>query len=274
MHSTPRFLLLLAALSCGLPAHAQDPARSNLIEVPLVGQSINFYSILLPPDYNDPAQARTTYPVCVMVHGAGSRDDQYVDLVDNHLKREGVIYLCPRAPYLLYSETIRQGLPAYTAFPEFPPGSPADLAPDGAQLEHLYTDWIAHCVADARTHYRIQPGKFALIGHSQGAACGFLFTLDHPDLVKAAFLAEGFYSSVLGDDTAARILKKHDIHLTIVHNQDDPVAPFSEGQGLVDYLEKNNVPADHTFYPTGQHNITDPCKDLSAAYVEKWCRQK
>lgn len=259
-----------------LSACGQDAPPSGIIDRPLVGQSINYYGILLPPDYDDPARQKTAYPLCVMVHGAGSREDQYLDLVNEHLKRDGVIYLMPRAPYVHYGETQRQGLPAFSAYPQYTTDSalsvPEALQPGNAQVERLYTDWIAHCVADARSHYRIQSGKFALIGHSQGAAFGFLFALDHPELVKACFLAEGFYSDRLGDADAATILNENLIHLTIIHNQDDPVAPFSEGQGLVDYLQKNNVSSNHTFYPIGQHNITEPAKQQAATFVETWCR--
>jgi predicted esterase len=264
------------------PASAPPPPALNssgqgdFIIRPLMQASLGYYSVLLPPDYD--AAAPKTYPLCVLLHGSSATETEYGDLVAKSLKRDGVIYLTPRAPYPHNAEFVYAKKPGYTAWPEYGYDWSTikvakDAQPDSIAVEKLYTDWIAKCVADARTHYRVREGKVVVFGHSQGASFGFLFAVDHPDLVKACFLADGYYSSRLRDDLAGATLKENGIHLVIVHNEDDPTVKFEEATSLVAYLKKNHVDFTNTFYPTGKHSMTDPIKQQAADFVASECRE-
>ncbi len=92
---------------------------SEFIIHPIRQQSIGFYSILLPPDYHDPARKETTYPLCVLISGNGHIEEEYLEFVTQGTKRDGVIYLTPRAPYPNFNSFLKNQKPGYTADPEY-----------------------------------------------------------------------------------------------------------------------------------------------------------
>ena len=232
----------------------------------LVQRTVGFYSVYLPPDYDGDEQR--TYPACFLLHGMGGRDTDFAVAVLESLGRHDVIYIAPRAPH-------RDEQGGYRAWPtpwsdwqkeDFPR---EDV--EAAEVPALYTNWIARCLEDARSRYRISPARVSVFGHSEGAVFAHRFAFDHPTLVAAYFAHAGYYDYAT-DGSAARF-EKHNVFSLIAHCRDDPAQKFEGAQALIDHFRKHKL-AHATLLPDeGGHGLTPEILDAARKFVDRWCRE-
>ena len=258
-------------------ASGSDDTPSDYIVHPLVQRQLGFYSVLLPLDYDVPKHKEKSYPLCLNIHGAMGDEFIYEKVIDRHLKRDGVIYLTPRAPYAAFN-ALRKGKTGYTVMPNFPKiwglmGSEGFPNTDVENLDirKLYVDFIADCVADAKSRYRITEGRFVIFGFSQGASFAFMFAIAYPLLVRAFFAGGSFYGEDSDKQEAAKVFKENQVYPFITHCRDDGPEDAIEFHRI---LEKNGV--SHTFrlLEQGGHRISDEVGNLAKGFLDEWCRDE
>jgi predicted esterase len=275
-------VLLIAVsvmLSPGSIAEEGDarPVTVDPIHHALVQKKVGFYAVYLPPDYHAEANKDREWPVCVILHGHGSTETGHGGL-SNSFGRDGVIYVAPRAPHV-HKGLLAEGRTGYTAWATYPEAwgdwdsetFPQDEI-EKLQTTRLYTDWIADCIADVRSRYRVDDQRAVVVGHSQGAMFSMTFALHRPELVRAHFAYAGHYWSEVEDDIAAQTLKKHDIHTFVAHCEGDVVVPPEGAQRLVEYLAEHEVPHEALIVPGGHHGFTSRISRAAQEFVAKWCR--
>lgn len=272
--------LIVPLIAPALSLNAGEP-----IVHPLEQKTIGYYSVILPTNYTkEKAQGEgdqgKEYPACILLHGSGGSQHSSIQFVNNSLGRDGVIYICPRAPHPKNSVFLDQKRAGFTAWPEYGYESSSSIkVPDKYKvnsdlIEAYYTRWIYDCLSDARKKYRIRPGKVVVLGHSQGAAFSLRFAIDYPESVKACFAAAGYYKSRLQTPDAGKILKDHGIYVYFNHNKGDPAVDFDNSELLMKYLEEHGVISNHTFYPDGGHRFRNEEKQRARMFIDRWCRGK
>lgn len=245
---------------------------------PLEQKTFGYYSVILPDDYLESESDRKQYSACILIQGSGGSEQSSLGLVDNFLGRDGVIYICPRAPFPKNSVYFKKDKPGFTAWPEYGYESSSSIKVldenkiDDLSIETSYTRWIYDCLINAKKRYRIRDEKVVVLGHSQGAAFSLRFAIDYPEFVKACFASAGYYKSRLENEDSGKILKNNDIYIYFCHNEDDTAVNFENGKLLLEYLKKHEVKFDHTFYPSGKHKFINKEKDKAKLFIDKWCR--
>jgi phospholipase/carboxylesterase len=151
---------------------------------------------LLLPDPIDPAQA---YPLVTVFHGAGRQDELLVRVYQEEPARRGALVFIPRSTYPTWDLLVGQDRP--------------DL------------DFLEQAYAEIYQRVRVDPGRQALIGYSDGASYALSVGLSNPRLFSAVMgWAAGFVvfdkSGISPGDPRPRILLEHGTH--------DPVFPFEE----------------------------------------------
>lgn len=158
----------------GRESHRRHEPRIEKIDIPNPALSVptGRTTVLLPPGYDDPANAQRRYPVVYLIHGypAGSSDDWFTSgdaigtmkqLMDRRLVQ----------PMILVGVDATAGVPT------------ADWeclnVPRGPQLETYVADSVPRQI-DVR--YRTMPGRAAraLGGMSGGGFCALNVGLKHP----------------------------------------------------------------------------------------------
>lgn len=130
------------------------------------------YFILTPPDY-DPGDTETTYPLLLVIHGAG-----------------GVGGTTPtwESKFMALDEN-RQAFPAFVISPTFP-GRPVDYAQEGDPNNELktteYFDAFMELVDGTIAAERIDTNRVYATGFSMGGATTWTILFERPDLLSAA----------------------------------------------------------------------------------------
>jgi len=269
--------LLLGLQACrpqgGRPeAPKEPPAGTHFHALPQT--QLGIYAVMLPPDYDAPANRDKTYPLVLIVHGHGSTEIRHGQLADT-FGRKDVIYLAPRAPYPHERVFIELDTPGWTAMPTVPEQlwEIDEDHPDYIDVDRLYTDWIFSTIQDVRRRYRVSDQRLVIYGHSQGATYAHLFALHHPELVKAYFAFAGYYEFIK-DKTpgeAAETLKRNDVFPSLLHNRLDPMVDVSETTRLAAYFEQYAVGHESLLSETGDHYLTDDERTRAATFIRDWC---
>lgn len=265
------FIMILALFCSG--SYGKD-----VVIHPLEQKTFGYYSVMLPPDYNEEASKEKEYPVCLLVHGSGGHERTHVKLVESHLGREGVIYVTARAPFPKNNVFMDKQRAGFTAWPEYSykKTSSIEVAEEhevaGRTLEKYYTQWMADCLNDVRARYRTDGKKVVTLGHSQGGAFALRFALDFPEEVSACFASAGYYKEWLDTSEAADTLKAHNIFVFFAHNEDDHAVKFEHGEALHAYLTEHEVPFEHMFFPDGKHKFRNETKARAKVFIDKRCR--
>ena len=270
-----RSLVTLIALSLFINvSHADREIPVDYIIHPILQRNVGYYSVILPPGYFSSESANATYPLCVLVHGRGQTEERYQYLLSDYFPRDQVIYLMARAPHPANLDFFG-GETGYTVWPEDYTRESTIVVDDSLKIdpmviERLYTGLIAECIRDARSRYRISDKKIAIFGHSQGAAFGFRFAVDHPDLVDLCFVHAGAYYSRLDGDHAGKVLLANGTKVIVTHNEDDPHVEVQHSRELVKYLEGHQVDVENKFYRTGGHDFNEEGRNLARKFLIKW----
>ena len=217
------------------------------------------YIVALPPGYEDSGKR---YPLCVILHGAGSTEMRHGKLADT-LGREDVIYVCPRAPYPhpgVFMGLKREG---YTSGPPYDieEGSAA-----GNRFLHQYVDWIFSCIEDARKRYRVDGGKAYLLGHSQGSFLANACAALRPAKIASYFAYAGGMPEALQDARFFKGMRRHKVRPYLVHCEDDKVVSVSRTKENSDSMKKAGVDFEFKIFEEGGHGLTDKVKE----YAKEW----
>jgi predicted esterase len=243
----------------------------------LLQETVGFYAVFLPPDYDAPENRERRYPLVVILHGMGSTEVRHGRLADT-FGREDAIYVAPRAPYAFPEVFFASKEPGYTAWPESPKSADPDafweteLEP--LNVDALYTDWIARCIADAHQRYRLRDERAVLYGHSQGAAFAHRFAVEHPTLVKAYYAFAGYYAFTTDhpDDAAhVQILRQNHIFPMLAHNRKDPLVPVAATEKLLAYFDRHALPHAEYVSDEGDHQLSEPNAARATSFVHEWC---
>lgn len=233
--------------------------------------SVGFYHVYLPDGYD--RQPNRRYPVCVLLHGMGSRPQSIANAVSHAAGRGDVIYIAPRAPHS-HEENFLSGKPGWRGWPlawskwkdtSFPSGDVLSL-----DVPRLYTSWIAECLADARGRYRIDDNRAIVIGHSEGATYAHWFAYHHPEQVRAYFAHAGQYDYAL--EEAAERLRAHDVFPVISHCKDDSLQKFSGSVTLVEHFKEGKLQHKAIMLDEGGHKFA-PVRSYVRAFVDEYCRR-
>lgn len=218
------------------------------------------YIVMLPPDY---ATTTKSYPLCVILHGSGSTELSHGRLADG-LGRDGVVYIAVRAPFASIERIRGDGQPGFTAWPN-------ERIPDedSITMRSVYDDYvnlIFASVDDARRSYRIQPGKFWIVGHSQGGQFASLCGLVHPEHVAGVLsIAGSSVRDLFLTPIALEKAKKAGVSFRLIHGESDPVVPKSVSVAMEEKLREAGLSVSLDLLP-GLHTISP---ELMAA-AKKW----
>ena len=257
-----------------LPVVAENEDLSAVEHHALQQRTVGFYAVFLPPDY---AQSKEVYPLVVILHGSGSTELRHGALA-NDFGRQRAIYLAPRAPHPHEEVFTERDKPGWTAWPIYPkawgepdgPAFPTGELKKSADAKSLYTEWIADTIRDARRRYRVAPAPALIYGHSQGAAFAHLFTLAHPEMVKAYFAFAGYFRDTLEkpeDARHARVLTKHHITPWLAHNEGDPTVEVDNTRKLTAYFERHAVPHVTLIVPGGDHYASPEIREAAKRFI-------
>jgi S-formylglutathione hydrolase FrmB len=173
----------------GTAAAKRDPAVSGATEEyrfqgQATGLSAETY-VLLPPQYYQPAYARTRFPVVIVLTGYPGHPSallhtmRFPDLV-----RQGERAGVPPAIYVLMRPT------------EAPPRDTecADV-PGGPQVESFFATDVPLAM---QAHYRVAAGRagWGIMGDSTGGFCATKIAMKHPDRYSAAASLSGYFSTI------------------------------------------------------------------------------
>ncbi|MBN1356938.1 tetratricopeptide repeat protein [bacterium] len=229
-------------------------------------ESLGTYIVALPTDYETSGKS---YPVCLILHGHGSTELNHGALADE-FGREGVIYVCPRAPYAFAQLMMFAGKEGYTAWPQL------DLGDDEKAHEQVvtqYVEWIFACAADVQKLYRCTPGRIYIFGHSQGAGYANLCALLHPNRVKSYFSYAGYLDDSVRDIQYFRKLKRKGVKPYIVHCTGDTVLPPERSQEIIDEMKKAGVNYRYIELE-GDHGINDDVVNAAREWVKTEIRSE
>lgn len=153
-------------------------------------------AFLLVPEPLEPARA---YPLITVLHGAGRQDELLARAYAEEPARRRALFLIPRSYQPTWDLLVGE--------------EPHDL------------EFLAWAYAWLYERYRIDPGRQALVGYSDGASYGLALALSNPRLFSAvAAWAAGFVvmdtAAVSADDPKPRVLLEHGTR--------DPIFPFEE----------------------------------------------
>ena len=157
----------------------------------------------MPENYKD---SEESYPVVVILHGHGSTELGHGRLADA-LGRDGVIYVCVRAPYAWEEIMLGARQKSYSAWPSERIENEADIK----QITPQYIDWIFACVDDAKKRYRIKGDKVYLWGHSQGAFFANACAMTYPSRVASYFAYAGGMMDDMKDEKYGAAMKEQGV---------------------------------------------------------------
>ena len=260
LQTSARFARVMAQ---GLVKRAAEHI-SGLERHALATETIGTYVVLLPRDYS---ATGPEYPVVVILHGSGSTEIGH-GRVAEALGRDGVIYVAPRALHPHVDVFTKSGKPGWTVWP--PERDDAEEAPD-PMAQH--TDWILRCVDDVGRRYRAKTDRFAVWGHSQGAASANILAARYPDRVQTFFAYAGYYPDVWFPDETLATWKAKGMHVELAHGLSDNVVDPEGTKVMKRRLAEAGVEG-AVHLVDAQHRITQEVRDLSKAWVDKYVRQK
>jgi len=236
----------------------QDTGPENAVRHFVKMESYWTYLAALPPDYES---SDKEYPICVILHGRGSTETGHGRLADS-FGREGVFYICPRAPYPCLPVVKFMKQEGYTAWPMENIQEEMHQAGD---LVRQYADWIFLCVEDAKKRYRVRDSGIFIFGHSQGGAYANVCAMLYPEKVASYFSYAGYFMESFKDIAYFNMLKKEGIKPYLAHSLDDPVVSIDESVAMSEYMEKAGIEFVFEKFK-GNHGVNDEV----IGFTRKW----
>jgi predicted esterase len=257
-----RFATIVARLEKLQPPPLPAWAEPKMIPMLTEGAMI----VILPEDYE---RSTRQYPVCVLLHGAGGNELQFVSFAAERLGRRDVIYVAVRAPHPDFSAALETGQTGFTALP------PGDLVEASAIRERArknYADWIIDAATSVQRTYRAKPGKVYLLGFSQGAAYAGVTALLHPDKVASYFaIATGALHLDLATGEALDRLRQEAVRPWLVHGRTDKVASVATSTTTADILRRASIQVELRLFDGG-HEISPAVVAIATEWLNKEVR--
>lgn len=147
--------------------------------------------IWLPPQYDDPAYAKTSFPVTMMLPGQPSTPEVTFAHFD----------FAAKATQAIRSQGVK---PFIAVFPPLMTNPPRDTectdVPNGPQAETWLTTDVRNAVL-TRTRATPDPKLWSVMGYSTGAFCAVKLLLRHPNTYLAAAGFAGYYQPITDHTT-------------------------------------------------------------------------
>ena len=181
------------------------------------------YTVLFPNNM----RSDTTYRLVVLLHGNGHGPETMLAWA-RELDLNDVIYICPEAPYLKWTESIAEGKQKYTGM------SDAIGAPDSlrARTIDLTVAWYRDAILDAQRNLPVTMERPMVIGFSQGGFYAHVLATRYPDdILTVVRMCASMYPEA---DVYSRysMLRERNIEMLVTHGRSDNVVPFSVGNEI------------------------------------------
>ncbi|MHA6762266.1 alpha/beta hydrolase [Streptacidiphilus sp. PAMC 29251] len=147
--------------------------------------------VYLPPQYNDPAYAKTSFPVIVVFTGYPGNAQSLVTRMKYPTVAAQAIHQNEMKPTILVLMRPSVAMPRDTECQD---------VPGGPQAETFFTKDLHQAIA---SHYRAETSANAwgVIGDSTGGYCALKLTMRHPESFTVAASLSGYYKSAVDSTT-------------------------------------------------------------------------
>jgi len=194
------------------------------------------YRLFVPASYT----GERAYPLVVMLHGNGLTENQFMDGQNGALQR-----LAEQHGYIVAAPL------GYRVDGGYGYNNGSRSAEENRKLELSEKD-VLNVLALMRTHYRIDPARTYLAGHSMGGGGTWYMGARHPEL----WAALGSFAGAATIDSLPPIPRTPQY---IVHGDADATVSVERSRAMVAALQKLGVAHQYIEVPGGTHsNIITP----------------
>lgn len=213
------------------------------------GKTLQYLAI--EPDGYD---STLSYPMIILLHGFGASMRDLAGLCPT-INSEGYIYICPNAPLTV---EIGSGITGYAWTPPRDERETEDLEQAVEQLSVL--------VDEVTTAYKIEPGRVALGGFSQGGMMTYRYGLPNPERFKALVVLSG----VAPDMDLLREMLPEDRSqpVFVAHGTSDNMIGVAEARTSRGFLEAEGYSPVYKEYGMG-HEITQDVLDDLVPWIQE-----
>ena len=191
----------------------------------------SLHGLIVEPDDYDPSRE---YPLLVLLHGFGSNMSDLAGLTPA-LGRADYLYACPNAPLALDFGMGQTGYAWANLYGE-------SYEREAQAAENSLMDFVE----EVATRYRIQLGRVALGGFSQGGMMTYRAGLPRPDTFAALFALSA--RIVDPDGLHRRLPDPRDQPIFISHGSQDTMIPLDDGRESSRLLQEwGYAPAYHEY---------------------------
>jgi phospholipase/carboxylesterase len=203
--------------------------------------------IEFPPSLHRP-ETEARYPTILALHGRGSNEADLLGLAP-HLP-QGLLWISPRAPLAL-------GPGSFEWYRVRVIGKP--------EPEQLFSaiELIDRFVDEILAAYPIDPGRFFLLGFSQGSLLSMCYSLTHPARVAGVIAQSGYIPNGVELEIDEAGVKGKPFLLT--HGEQDTLIPVDWGRASHGRLRGLGADVEYHEFPMG-HNVSME----SLAVMHKW----
>lgn len=222
--------------------------------------------VILPEDYDT---SNREYPVCLLLHGAGSNEMQLLQFAAQRLGRRDVIYVALRAPYPDFASAVETRQDSFTALP---PGNVADDSPVRLRSRRNYADWIIDAAGVVQRDYRATQGKVYLLGFSQGAGYAGVTAMFYPQKIASYFaIAAGPLPPELVSAADLAKVRQAGVRPWLVHGRDDLTTPVAGATTNAETFRAASIPVELRLV-AGGHEISSEVADIASEWLDRVVR--
>jgi phospholipase/carboxylesterase len=206
--------------------------------------------IEFPPSLQRP-EPGSRYPAILALHGRGSNEGDLIGLAP-HLP-QGLFWISPRAPLAL-------GPGSFEWYRVRVIGKP--------EPEQLFSaiDLIDRFLDEILAAYPIDPGRFFLLGFSQGSLLSMCYTLTHASRVTGVIAQSGYIPNGVEMEIEEAGVKGKPFLLT--HGEQDTLIPVEWGRASRDRLQSLDVEVEYHEFPMG-HNVSMESLEVIHEWLER-----
>lgn len=217
--------------------------------------TLGHYALHLPEGYDPEGDRR--YPLLVILHGAGG-NEAWSDMLRENLALEDVIVAMPRAPQP--HRTVAGG------FRYWPHVSEGITDAEEVQGYEMACDWHEQVVEKAIERVRVDDGRIAFLGFSQGGASTIMAFLREPDMVRYGVVIAGYLPEAFGHRDGMAAQAERQGELLILHGREDQGLSHEDMGGIADEFRQAGVTATMNLYDAG-HTVTGEMVEDAAAWL-------
>jgi predicted esterase len=195
----------------------------------------------------------------------GSTERGHGEIGDT-LGREGVIYVCPRAPYPYLPVMLEMQKAGYSVW--WPDEIESDDEMFHSRIIEQYVDWIFHCVDDVRAKYRVKGDRVFILGHSEGGAFAHACAILHPERVSSYLSYAGYMMSRFDNEESFEGLAAHGVEPFLAHCEGDQLVEVEDSIRTSEYMKKTGVDHDLKVFEKGMHSFTRAAYYYAKAWLD------